>query len=161
MPNYLGVSPPLRSYKDGLKPKVVGKVKAMSIALLTGDNPVPVIENDKRTLITRFFALTNWGTLNYLVVDLPPSSGEEVLAAMQIFSGKCSLILVTTPSHYSLNVVSGLAQLAASERVPVEGIVVNMAYTKQGGKKLQVFGRIDRKHIENRLGSSVLAEIPL
>ncbi|HME19437.1 MAG TPA: P-loop NTPase, partial [Nitrososphaerales archaeon] len=75
VPNYLGVRPPVSSGAGGVVPKESGKVKVMSVALFTGDNPVPVRGGGKEGLITDLFALTDWGSLDFLVVDLPPSTG--------------------------------------------------------------------------------------
>ena len=121
----------------------------MSVALLTGDNPVPMRGNDKKDLITQFLALTHWGRLDYLVVDLPPGSGDELLSAFDLFAGKSSLILVTTPSRNAVRVVSRLRQLAEIEKIPIEGIVVNMAYIVGGTtRKTSPFGRASRKYLE-------------
>ena len=162
VPSILQVRPPLRSTKDGLEPKESNGVKVMSVALLTGDNPVPMRGNDKQELITQFLSLTDWGPLDYLVVDLPPSTGDELLSAFELFVGKSTLLLVTTPSPNAVGVVSRLSRLAKRERVPVAGIVLNMAYIERGRSgKTFPFGRIDRVRLEGALDSNVIAEIPL
>lgn len=161
VPGYLSIGPPLESTSSGLMPKVAGKVKVMSVGLLTGDSPVPVRGDMKQSLITELLALTDWGKLDYLVVDLPPSSGDELLTAFDLFSGKASLILVTTPAENALDVVSRLRRLAASERVPVAGVVLNMAYSGLGESRIYPFGRASRESIEASLDARVLAELPL
>lgn len=161
VPNYLGVNPPLRSTRNGLEPKVTKGAKVMSVALLTGDNPVPMRGPDKRDLITQFLALTDWGRLDFLIVDLPPSTGDEMLSAFDLFAGKARLVLVTTPSRNAIGVVSRLRRLAASERVPVDGIVLNMAYAESEGRRTFPFGRITHDTLEKLLESTIVAEIPL
>jgi ATP-binding protein involved in chromosome partitioning len=161
LPNYLGVKPPVRSGKDGMEPKRSGGVKVMSVALFTGQNPVPMRGKEKQSLITQLVALTNWGELDYLCVDLPPSMGDELLSAFRLFAGKSRLVLVTTPSRAAVSVVARLRRLADAEHVPVEGIVLNMAYSTVGGRKTYPFGRADRKSLESELDSKVIAEIPL
>ena len=161
LPHYLGVGPPLKSSKNGLEPKRAGKLKVMSMALLTGNNAVPVRGTKKQELIAQLFSITNWGKLDYLVVDLPPGTGDEVLSAFELFAEKCCLILVTTPSPNALNVVSRLGSLAKIERVAISGIVVNMAYSKMGKKTNYPFGRPDEKILEKTLDSNILAMIPL
>jgi ATP-binding protein involved in chromosome partitioning len=117
---------------------------------------------DKQDLITQFLALTNWGRLDYLVVDLPPGTADELLSAFDLFAGKSSLVLVTTPSRNAVNVVSRLRRLAATEKVPIEGIVLNMAYIDGGRtRKTSPFGRTSRKSLEATLDSTVISEIPL
>lgn len=160
LPNYLGIKPPLKSGRYGIQPKLVGKLEVMSIALLTGDNSVPLRGEKKPKLLSQLFSLTNWGKLDYLVIDLPPSTGDELLSAFQLFSTKCSLVLVTTPSSKAVNVVHRLRQLAESEGIPIEGIVVNMAYASYGKKKIELFGKLNARLLERRLRSSILAQIP-
>ena len=159
--NYLDVSPPVSSGKNGLKPKLVGDLKVMSIALFTANNPVPLRGERKQELVSQLFSLTNWGNIDYLIVDLPPSTGDEVLSAFEIFRDKCSLVLVTTPSPNAVNVVSRLRQLADSEAIPIRGMVVNMAYALQARKRVEIFGKFDPKFLERNLNARLLAEIPL
>jgi len=162
VPNYLEVKPPLRSTKNGLAPKVTNGLKVMSVALLAGDNPVPMRGSEKQDLITQFLALTDWGRLDYLIVDLPPSTGDELFSALDLFAGKSSLVLVTTPSRNAIGVVSRLRRLAETEGVPVEGIVLNMAYAQVGKRNRTFpFGRIDGRVLERALDSKMIAEIPL
>jgi len=161
VPDYLGVSPPLSSGRGGLVPKESGKLKVMSVALFTGDNPVPVRGAGKEGLITELFALTDWGDLDFLVVDLPPSTGDELLTAFGLFGRKSTMLLVTTPSPSSLRVVSRLSRLAASEKVSVAGAVVNMAFAGAGRERIYPFGRKTISEIEERLDARILVQIPL
>ena len=155
------MSPPLKSGKNGLEPKRAGRLKVMSMGLLTGNNAVPVRGTKKQELIAQLFSITNWGKLDYLVVDLPPGTGDEVLSAFELFSDKCRLVLVTTPSPNALNVVSRLGRLARIERITISGIVVNMAYSRIGKKTNYPFGRTDVKHLEKILDSKILVMLPL
>jgi ATP-binding protein involved in chromosome partitioning len=161
VPNYLGVGPPLSSTMAGLIPKEVENLKVMSVALFTGSNPVPMRGTEKPELMTRLFSLTHWGILDYLVVDLPPSTGDELLTAFDLFAGKSTIVLVTTPSMNAVSVVSRLKRLATSEHVPVAGTVVNMAFSRVGGRKVFPFGRMDADAVRAMLGTRLLVEIPL
>lgn len=161
VPEYLKVGPPVRSSKKGLEPKMKDGLMVMSLGLFTGSLPVPMRGEGKQELITQLFALTNWGELDYLVVDLPPSMGDELLSAFSLFSGKATLALVTTPSPGAVSVVSRLRRLAETEKVPVQGIVVNMAYVLAGKTKIFPFGRPDRRLLEAKFNSPIIVEIPL
>lgn len=161
VPGYLGLRPPVRSSAEGLEPKKVDGLKVASLALFTGENPVPVRGEKKHDLINQLFALTHWGRLDELVVDLPPSTGDEVLSAFSLFAGRSRLVLVTTPSKGATEVVARLARLAEAERVPVAGVVVNMAYVEEKGRRLFPFGRPSPEEIGRRMRSKVVAEIPL
>ena len=162
LPIYLELSSPLRSTEKGLDPKIVnGGLKVMSLALFTGSNPIPVRGAEKDSLITDLFALTNWGNLDFLVVDLPPGLGDEILSAFSLFREKASLILVTTPSPNSTEIVSRLQQLADNEAMPVKGVVVNMAYSLYHSRKLFPFGQAENREVERSLNSRIIGEIPL
>lgn len=161
VPAYLGLEPPVTSMKGGLQPKQCEGLKVMSIGLFTGSNPVPMRGGDKQELITQLFGFTDWGGLDYLVVDLPPSMGDELLSSFGLFGGKSTLILVTTPSQSSLEVVSRLRRLAEIENVAVIGAVLNMAYLKSGNTDVFPFGKPAKAAIEKRIGTRVISEIPL
>ena len=161
LPEYFDVKPPVRSSSKGLEPKTVGKLKTMSVGFFTGDRPAPLKGGEKQALITQLLAQTNWGKLDYLVVDLPPGTGDELLAAFRLFSSNCRLILVATPSERALSVVSKLAKLARQEKVEVAGFVLNMSHLQTGKKKEYPLGRAKPKHMERVLGAKLLAEVPL
>jgi ATP-binding protein involved in chromosome partitioning len=148
VPSYLGLRPPVRSARDGLEPKAVGRLKVMSVGLFTGENAVPMRGAEKGDLIAQLFAMTNWGRLDYLV-------------AFALFDAKSALILVTTPSVHGTEVVVRLRALAKTEGIPVLGSVVNMAYVQEGAARSHPFGEADRRLLEKKLDSPLLAEIPL
>jgi len=159
--DYLGLTPPVRSTGLGLEPKRRGRVKAMSVALFTGNNPVPLSGGQKQSVIVQLFAQTNWGSLDVLVVDMPPSTGDELRSVLRLFGPKSVMVLVTTPSPRAMRVVSRLRRLADSERVPVRGVVVNMAYLETGGARAFPFGRQTKEAVARALRAPVIAEIPL
>jgi len=161
VPEYLDLGPPVRSGMKGLQPKMKDSLSVMSLGLFTGILPVPMRGESKQELITQLFGLTDWGCLDYLIVDLPPSMGDELLSAFSLFAGRATLVLVTTPSPASVSVVSRLRRLAETEGVRVRGVVVNMAYVLSDRKKTFPFGTFDRKLLEAKLRSAVIAEIPL
>ncbi len=162
IPNNLNLKGPLKSTARGLEPKRIGSLKVMSIGFLTGEKPIPLRGGtQKDNLITQFFVLTNWGALDYLVIDLPPGTGDEVLSALSLFGQRARLILVTTPSPNAVSIVSRLAELARIERVQLEGTIVNMSFMVRRESKLYPFGKIVISELERRLQSKVLGEIPL
>ena len=161
VPEYLGLGPPLQTSEEGLEPKRLGKLMVMSVAFFSGDNPVPVRGLEKENLIAHLMALTAWGELDYLIVDLPPGMGDELLSAFSLFSNKCRLLLVTTPSKYAFNIVSLMRKLAVREKVPLAGVVLNMSYMMNGGRKTYPLGRADRSLLERAINARLIAEIPL
>jgi ATP-binding protein involved in chromosome partitioning len=161
VPSYLGLRPPLRSSEKGLEPMKLGRLRTMSIAFFSGDNPVPVRGGEKEGLLTQLMALTNWGELDYLIVDLPPGMGDELFSAFTMFSNKCRLLLVTTPSRHASTIVSLMCKLAQRERVPLAGVAVNMSYMMNRGRRIHPLGKADRVHMEKTMGVKIVTEIPL
>jgi ATP-binding protein involved in chromosome partitioning len=160
LPGYLRVKPGLRSTRKGLEPKLVGTLKTMSVWFFTGDRPAPLKGGEKQALVTQLLAQTDWGDLDYLVVDLPPGTGDELLAAFRLFGDDCKLVLVATPSERALSVVARLARLARQEKVEVAGFVLNMSYLAEGRRKLRLMGKATPNQIEKALGAKMLAEVP-
>ena len=90
---------PSRSSENGLEPKKAAGVKVMSVALFTGDESGPPGRRQtRRTSSSSSSPSRNWGPLDYLVVDLPPSTGDELRSVLRLFAEKSTLVLVTTPS---------------------------------------------------------------
>jgi ATP-binding protein involved in chromosome partitioning len=161
IPNYLDLKPPLRSSEKGLEPKKLGRLKTMSIVFFSGNRPVPIRGVEKEDLISQLMALTNWGKLDFLIVDLPPGMGDEVLSAFSLFQTKSRLLLVTTPSKHASSIVSMMSKLAERERVPIAGVVLNMSHMQEGSRRIYPLGRVDRIWLEHAVGSRIIAEIPL
>lgn len=161
LPGYFSLGTSVRSTANGLEPKLVGKLKTMSVGFFVGDRPAPLKGGEKQALVTQLLAQTNWGRLDFLVVDLPPGTGDELLAAFRLFGGNCRLVLVATPSERALAVVTKLAKLARQEKIEIAGFVLNMSYFAQGGKKVRLMGEASPKSLQKALGAKMLAEIPL
>jgi ATP-binding protein involved in chromosome partitioning len=159
--NYFGRGPALRSSKSGLEPKWQNGVKAMSIGYFTHNNPVPVKGENKERLIIDLFALTNWGRLDYLIVDLPPGTGDEVMTAFSLFRDKSSLLLITTPSTYSTRIVARLQRLAQKEGVKTAGVLLNMSYLRTGSAISYPFGKRSHSSVERDIGVRVVGELPV
>ena len=162
VPTYLELSPPLKSSENGLEPELARDgLKVMSLSLFTGNNPIPMRGLEKDSLITDLIALTHWGDLDYLVVDLPPGLGDEVLSSFSLFDKKALLLLVTTPSPIAKDVVLRLRKLAEMERMRVKGVIVNMSYLESGSTRTYPFGRLEKDKMEKELLSPIIGEIPL
>jgi ATP-binding protein involved in chromosome partitioning len=161
LPGYLSVRAPMSSTQDGLEPKKVGKLKTMSVGFFVGERPAPLKGGEKQALVTQLLAQTNWGKLDYLIVDLPPGTGDELLAAFRLFSGNCRLVLVATPSGRALSVVSKLAKLARQEKVAVAGFVLNMSYMAVGKKRLYPLGKANVAAMKKALGANLLVVVPM
>ena len=142
VPLMMGVNErPLVSPEEKLVPLMNHGVKLMSMGfLLEGDQPViwrgPMIMKT----IQQFVLQVDWGTLDYLLVDLPPGTGDAQLSLCQTVPLDGGVV-VTTPQEASLGVVRKGIAMFERVNVPLLGIVENMSYfTAPGGERVEIFG---------------------
>ncbi len=149
----------IRATKHGLEPLKIDGLELMSLGYIVRGSPVPLGGEDKMSLLKMMVALTNWSNLDYLVVDLPPGTGDEMLLAIRALKRhpRSGAVLVTLPSMLSLSVVRRALDLLRGEGVSVLGIVENMAYIRCGGEAVRPFGSLDYAS----LGVNVLGSLPL
>jgi ATP-binding protein involved in chromosome partitioning len=137
-------------------------VKVMSMGLLLdGDQPViwrgPMIMKT----IQQFIGATEWGELDYLLVDLPPGTGDAQLSLCQTVPLDGGVI-VTTPQEASLGVVRKGIAMFQKVNVPILGIVENMSYfTTPNGERVEIFGYGGGAAEAQRQGVPFLGEVPI
>ena len=137
-------------------------VKVMSMGLLLdGDQPViwrgPMIVKT----IQQFFGAVEWGTLDFLLVDLPPGTGDAQLTLCQTVPLDGGVI-ITTPQEASLGVVRKGIAMFQKVNVPILGIVENMSYfTTTTGERVEIFGHGGGRAEAARQSLPFLGEIPL
>ena len=163
IPLMMGVhEKPTVSAAEKLVPPVAHGVKVMSIGLLlTDDQPViwrgPMITKT----IQQFLHSVEWGELDYLLVDLPPGTGDAQLSLCQAVPLHGGLI-VTTPQEASLGVVRKGVAMFQKVNVPILGIVENMSYfTAPNGDRIEIFGHGGGKQEAGRQHVPFLGEVPL
>jgi ATP-binding protein involved in chromosome partitioning len=153
---------PTISPEEKLVPLSRHGVKLMSMGfLLEGDQPViwrgPLIQKT----IQQFVTAVDWGQLDYLLVDLPPGTGDAQLSLCQLVPLDGGLI-VTTPQEASLGVVRKGIAMFTKLNVPILGIVENMSYfIAPGGQRVEIFGHGGGKTEAARQNTTFLGEIPL
>jgi len=118
-------------------------LKVMSIGFLLQDKDSPVIWRGplKMGAIKQFIGDCNWGELDYLIIDLPPGTGDEPLSIAQIIPKSDGAIIVTTPQDVALVSVRKSINFVKKMNMPVVGIVENMSGFKcpHCGKSLDIF----------------------
>ncbi len=153
---------PAISAAEKLVPPAQFGVKLMSMGfLLEGDQPViwrgPMIMKT----IQQFIHQVEWGELDYLLVDLPPGTGDAQLSLCQTVPLDGGVI-VTTPQEASLGVVRKGIAMFEKVNVPILGLVENMSYyTTPGGERVEIFGHGGGRTEAERKGISFLGEVPL
>jgi len=105
------------------------RLKVMSMAFLSPDRDRPIIWRGpiKMGAIRKFIEDVHWGDLDYLVVDLPPGTGDEPLTIAQLIPSADGSVIVTTPQDVALLDSRKSVQFSGDLKIPVLGIVENMA----------------------------------
>ena len=109
----------------GVVPHTVHGIKFMTIAYYTEDRPTPLRGKEVSDALIELLTITRWDELDYLVIDMPPGLGDQLLDVLR-FLKRGEFLVVATPSKLALNVVRKLVQLLLEERHIVLGIVENM-----------------------------------
>jgi Mrp family chromosome partitioning ATPase len=118
------------SDEDGLMPVLVPPhMKVMSMAFLLQDPDTPVVWRGpiKMGALRQFVAEVKWGDLDFLVVDLPPGTGDEPLTIAQLLEDADGAIIVTTPQDVALLDSRKSVTFAQALKLPIIGIVENMS----------------------------------
>jgi ATP-binding protein involved in chromosome partitioning len=111
--------------------------------------------------IQQFVMAVDWGELDYLLVDLPPGTGDAQLSLCQTVPLDGGVI-VTTPQEASLGVVRKGIAMFEKVNVPILGIVENMSYyTTPSGDRVELFGHGGGRLESERQGISFLGEVPI
>ncbi len=156
-------APQVRSIEEKISPLESYGVKLISMGFLTSkDSPViwrgPMIHK----IMQEFIRNVSWGELDYLVMDLPPGTGDTQLTLVQTVP-ICGAVIITTPQELSLmDARKGLLMFEQVE-VPVLGIVENMSYFScpHCDERTDIFATGGGKSCAEELGVDLLCEIPL
>ncbi|MDG6225519.1 MAG: Mrp/NBP35 family ATP-binding protein [Candidatus Thermoplasmatota archaeon] len=166
VPKMLGLEGSKLHYNDeGMIPlKVTDHLKAISMSFLLPDEGSPVIWRGpmKISIINQFLGDVLWGDLDYLVIDLPPGTGDETLSIAQLITGAHALI-VTTPQDVALLDSRKALNFARKLDMPILGLVENMSgmACPHCGKGIDLFkkGGGERSAIE--MGVEFLGRLPI
>ncbi|MDD2777938.1 MAG: Mrp/NBP35 family ATP-binding protein [Methanocellales archaeon] len=167
VPKMLGIEDELiRSSPVGMLPVTAFPgLKVISIGLLLSDKDTPIIWRGpvKMSLIKQFTSDIAWGELDYLVIDLPPGTGDEPLSVAQFIPNIDGAIIVTTPQEVSLLDSRKAVNFARQINIPVIGIVENMAgfVCPECGTKIDLFKVGGGENAALELGVPFLGRIPI
>jgi ATP-binding protein involved in chromosome partitioning len=148
---------------DKFLPLEAQGIKLMSVGLLAEANrPLawrgPVLHK----IITQFLQDVEWGELDYLLIDLPPGTGDAQITIIQE-SPICGVILVTTPQQVAIADVRRNIYMFRQVGVPVLGIIENMSYLICGdcGSRTPIFGSGGGEQLAAELLAPLLGQIPI
>ena len=148
---------------DRIRPIESFGVKLMSIGFMNpGDKPLVWRGPMLHSVIQQFLRGVDWGELDYLVIDLPPGTGDVALSLIQS-APLSGAVIVTTPSDVSLEDARKAINMFAQVRVPVLGLVENMSYliAPGSGERIDVFGHGGGKRTALRMNVPFLGELAL
>lgn len=137
-------------------------IKVMSVGLLAEpDHPLawrgPVLHK----VVTQFIQQVEWGELDYLLIDLPPGTGDAQITIIQE-SPICGVILVTTPQQVAIADVRRSIHMFRQVGVPVLGVVENMSYLiDHSGEPVPIFGKEGGTQLAAELHTPLLGQIPI
>jgi len=140
-------------------------VKVISMALFLPSEDSPVIWRGplKMGAIRQFLAEVAWGPLDYLLVDLPPGTGDESLSVLQLLPEMDGVVIVTIPSEVSQSVVKKAITFARKMDVPIFGVVENMSgmICPHCGETIEVFSKGGGERVAKEMDVEFLGSIPL
>jgi ATP-binding protein involved in chromosome partitioning len=123
---FLGVHPGLPRENKGILPiPVLDNLCLMSVAAFTGELPLALRGAEVSEALRELLAVTQWGTLDYLFIDMPPGIGDEVLDLARLIP-RMEAIVVSTPSQVSVAVVERLLAVLGEMHTVVPGVIANM-----------------------------------
>jgi len=167
VPKMMGIkSDKLIAGPPGIFPAVGDEgVKVVSMALLLPSVESPVIWRGplKMGAIRQFLGEVAWGPLDFLLVDLPPGTGDESLSVLQLLPEMDGVVIVTIPSEVSQEVVKKAVTFARKMNVPIFGIVENMSglVCPHCGETINVFGEGGGEKVAQDMGLELLGSIPM
>ena len=138
-------------------------VKFMSMALLQpGDKPMIVRGPILHGLVKQFLTDVKWGELDYLIVDMPPGTGDVQLSLAQLVPVQ-GAVLVTTPQDVAIADVRRALRMFETVAIPVLGIVENMSYfiAPDTGTRYNIFGEGGGERLAQRYQVPFLGAVPL
>jgi len=121
----LGVEDVYPEEEKGVTPPLVHGLRYMSITYYSGDYPTPLRGNDVSNVLIEILAITQWGALDFLVLDLPPGIGDLTLDTIHLIN-RVSCLIITTPSKIAFETVRKLIQLLKEQHVSILGVIENM-----------------------------------
>jgi ATP-binding protein involved in chromosome partitioning len=162
MPRALGIEGQPTVVGDMLIPLVNYGVHLMSMGFFTDDNN-PVIWRGPllHKAINQFITDVHWGMLDFLIIDLPPGTGDVSITISQAIPD-AQVLVVTTPQPAAHSVAGRVGKMAEKTNLKVIGVVENMAYYQlPDGSKDYIFGQEGGRDLARRLNVPLMGQVPI
>ena len=162
MPRMLGISAPPGLIDDVIVPPEANGVRLISMGFFAREDQAVIWRGPMlHKALEQFLTDVYWGELDYLVVDMPPGTGDISLSIAQ-FLPRAEVLVVTTPQPAAQRVAVRAAAMAEKVDLQVIGVVENMSwFTGDDGTRYELFGAGGGEELADELGVPLLARIPL
>ncbi|MBK5233324.1 MAG: Mrp/NBP35 family ATP-binding protein [Thermoleophilia bacterium] len=164
IPRMLGidVKPDVNGERKILPPEAPSGVKTMSIGYFVEDNSAVVWRGPMlHKAIQQFLEDVAWGELDYLLLDLPPGTGDIAMTLAQLLP-QAKLAIVTTPQPAAQSVARRSAEMANKVDLEIMGVIENMSgFTTPDGETFSIFGEGGGQLLADDIGVPLLGTIPL
>ncbi|MET0422057.1 MAG: P-loop NTPase [Acidimicrobiia bacterium] len=162
MPRMLGVTHPPGLIDDVIVPPEAHGVRLISMGFFAREDQAIIWRGPMlHKALEQFLTDVYWGDVDYLIVDMPPGTGDVSLSMSQ-FIPRAEVIVVTTPQPAAQTVAQRAAAMAEKVDLDVIGVVENMSwFTGDDGTRYELFGADGGGELAQHLGVPLLAQIPL
>jgi ATP-binding protein involved in chromosome partitioning len=173
VPRMLGVRGQLQATRDPLDPgrKLIqplveplgeGELRVVSMGFLSGEDEAVMWRGLMlNRAVQHFLEEVAWGDIDYLVVDMPPGTGDIQMGLARMLPS-AEVLVVTTPAHAAQKVAARAASMARKSYLRVIGVVENMsAFDCAHGERYEVFGSGGGQRLADDIGAPLLGSIPL
>ena len=155
----------LKTLKDNqiINPLEVQKLKFISMGLISGERTPLVARGPKVSgAVMQLFSKTNWGELDYLIIDTPPGTGDAQMTLLQRIPITTTLV-VTTPQNVSISDCRRGIEMIKKFNIPITGLIENMSWfqPEKQEKKYFLFGRGGGDELAREYSLELLSQIPL
>jgi ATP-binding protein involved in chromosome partitioning len=158
----LGGQRPKVSDQRKILPLEAHGLKVMSIGFFIKEDEAVVWRGPMlHKALTQFLEDVNWGTLDYLLIDLPPGTGDVSMTLAQLLP-QAQFMIVTTPQDTAQKVARRSAEMADKVKLEIAGVIENMAgFTTPAGERYPIFGEGGGQSLADELDVPLLASVPL
>lgn len=164
IPRMLGVQdrPKVSDDRKLLPPEAAGGVKVMSIGFFIEQNAAVVWRGAMlHKAIQQFLEDVEWGELDYLLLDLPPGTGDIAMTLAQLLP-QSKFVIVTTPQPAAQTVAKRSADMSKKVNIEVLGVIENMSgFTTPGGERFAIFGEGGGQQLADEIDVPLLAKVQI
>jgi ATP-binding protein involved in chromosome partitioning len=158
----LGAERPRISAERKIMPNVAHDISVISIGFFLDEDAAVVWRGPMlHKALTQFLEDVEWGALDYLLLDLPPGTGDVSMTLAQLLP-QAKFVIVTTPQPVAQKVARRSAEMAHKVGLEIAGIIENMSvFTAPSGERFQIFGEGGGQLLADELDVPLLGKIPL